>query len=587
MKNTKGFIIIKHSILRDISDQECIDALNPEELKLSRKFINVQPASVRLSETKEANYRQIASEQSQIFNHVVLPLIKENIDYEVLYFGLAPIPLAIDLGSKFSNLYPVSIYQYHHTENIWYQDTEVKSISNFAIESINLPTKITKGVENVVLRVSTSLIIDPEDTNAVFDNAFEVDIKLEETHRDAFSTSEDFNKFILEVDKALNSLTQNFSKVKEIHLFAAIPAGLAFAIGNLLNPTIHPKLQTYNFNSKDFPKYKKGLLIGENYEDETLILTNEDIEKCNNLRAIGNELLASNIRTFLLNQKDNTNSKLSWYENINKNAKWKAVNKSDFWLDLPSIFQTSLILDEINLVETTGFEGFTYRENKWLIDNNFFYALEKRLKSEDKIKQALRLFLFHEALHYKKHKLTTFTVEGIGNFPKVLEITDYQADVYAILNNYQFEMHYNSAHLKPKEYFLNSIDTAMETMWSFDDRGKELKEIQVRRVSRYLMWYWQYAAIQAVENESFESIVSILFNKPVIEINGLKMYERNNRIVYDLSEFVGLLEIAIFRNNEVVRDGAASNLKLRDLIQGFKTMNSDIIKSVMKSFYDR
>jgi SMODS-associated and fused to various effectors sensor domain len=582
-----GLIIIKHCILRHISDQECIDALKENDLALPRKFVDIQLSEVTLSETKEPNYPMIANLQGRKFKEEILPLIQKNKGYKILYFGLAPIPLAIDLGSKFFNLYPVDIYQYHHKEQIWYQEIGASEDYKFDISTNNIPDKIIKGVENIILRVNASFRIDPEDTAVILGNAYDVEIGLNETNKDAFPSVEQFKKFVSAIENTLDRLAENFPKVKEIHLFAAIPTGIAFAVGNLMNPNIHQKIQTYNFKANDIPKYKKGLLIGESYGTQSLNLSAEEIAQCDSLRKMANTLLTGKMKTFLTIQEKNRVNSLWWCETKKVNKEKKNGSNYAFWNELPYIFETSLIKDNISLVEKIGFEGFTYRNNTWLLDDGFFHALHTRLNSNIKIEQAFRLFLFHEALHYKKHKLTTHTVEGIGNFPKVLEMTDYQADVYAILNNYKYEKHFDSTNPKEKELFLNSIDTALETMWSFDDQGVELREIQVRRVNRYLMWYWQYAAIDALETDDFDSIVAVLFEKPVIEINGLKIFERNNRVFYNLAEFQGLLEIAIFYKNEVTRDGATSNLKLRDLVQGLKTMNGATIKSVLKSFYDR
>lgn len=71
-------------------------------------------------------------------------------------------------------------------------------------------------------------------------------------------------------------------------------------------------------------------------------------------------------------------------------------------------------------------------------------------------------------------------------------------------------------------------------MWAFDDRGK-VEEIQIKRVSRYLIWYWQYVLIERYGNTRDE-IITILEEKPLIEINGLKTKELNNRFFYDLNK---------------------------------------------------
>jgi len=137
-----------------------------------------------------------------------------------------------------------------------------------------------------------------------------------------------------------------------------------------------------------------------------------------------------------------------------------------------------------------------------------------------------------------------------------------------------------------KQFFLDSIDVATETMWAFDDNGVNLEEIQIRRVNRYLMWYWQYVMIEKFGTDLNE-IIKVLEDKPVIEINGLKTKGLNNRFYFDLNNKNSPhLEIAIFKNNEVYRHGSASNLPIESLVEGFKKMNGDLIKEVLRGFRD-
>jgi hypothetical protein len=82
-------------------------------------------------------------------------------------------------------------------------------------------------------------------------------------------------------------------------------------------------------------------------------------------------------------------------------------------------------------------------------------------------------------------------------------------------------------------------------------------------------------------------IIKILEDKPVIEMNGLKTKESNNRFLYDLNnKNSSHLEIAVFKNNEVQRHGSASNLPIESLVEGFKKMNGELIKEVLRGFRD-
>ncbi len=103
-----------------------------------------------------------------------------------------------------------------------------------------------------------------------------------------------------------------------------------------------------------------------------------------------------------------------------------------------------------------------------------------------------------------------------------------------------------------KEFFCNAIDTAVETMWSFVDTGNELNSIQIRSMNRFLNWYWQWVLIEDLTGKgSLDNIVSILFDKPVIEFAGASMELRAHRTFYKLNNRqASILQLAAFANNK-------------------------------------
>jgi len=258
-----------------------------------------------------------------------------------------------------------------------------------------------------------------------------------------------------------------------------------------------------------------------------------------------------------------------------------------FWIDLPALHETTLKDDYFEFDADVVNNGFYWRLNKWFVDDNFFISLSNRLNNIDDILKAVRLFLFHEAVHYKKHKLTNLTSVNIGSFPKVLETADYQADVYAIMNEYGYQLKMKGEIQNTKQFFMDTIRVATETMWSFDDVGLPLEEIQIRRLNRYMIWYWIYSRVEQ-EGNTLDEIVSIFEEKPVIELNGLKTKEENNRFFFELERRKDQpLELAIFYKNQLIRDGSASNLPLEGLVKGIKEMNGDAVLDVMRSFLSR
>ncbi|MGN8067807.1 SAVED domain-containing protein [Mucilaginibacter sp. 22184] len=127
MSNTpKGLIIIKHNFFQPITNEECIAALPEDWKSLDRQFISVAPAVLRLENLYDTDQVQIAMNQRKLFFDSIEPKLRSNAGHKVLYFGLAPIPLAIDLGYQFHNFRDIEVFQLHHVEKIWYQTNNLR-----------------------------------------------------------------------------------------------------------------------------------------------------------------------------------------------------------------------------------------------------------------------------------------------------------------------------------------------------------------------------------------------------------------------------------------------------------------------------
>lgn len=261
------------------------------------------------------------------------------------------------------------------------------------------------------------------------------------------------------------------------------------------------------------------------------------------------------------------------------------------WDKIIDINATSLKEDAIDLTQTNIEAGFEYIEKTglWILDDGFLSGLKKRLDKNFNadLMQARRLFFFHEALHYSKsgHRLVREIATGIGQFPKVIEEADYQADAWALLNEYRYCCLHEPQKVRSglKEFFCNAIDTAVETMWSFVDTGTNLNTIQIRSMNRFLNWYWQCVCIEDLDgNGTLEEIVCILFNKPVIEFAGAPMELRAHRTYFKLnSKNQASYQLAAFVKNKVHRFAPAA---IRDIVEGFRNLKGKMIKDGLKSF---
>ncbi len=593
MKKDKVIVIIAHYGLdRKITEQECLDALEAEDSGKTI-FIDFEAGNAKLSELYELSFDNLALSQQRKFVEILKPALDNNPVAEIAYFGLTPIPISFHLGYLVGNTHQYTIYQLHHKLNKWFKESEKPTPKyKFAIKPLLLPVEIQKGKGDVTIRIATSFDIDRQSTYEVVPNPEnEFDISLETPDVDSLYNQDNIQAVVRSFQEVLNSYANKLSDREKIHLFIASSSGLPFSLGTRVNPNIYPYLQTYQFSRNETPKYKEAILVTKEV-DSRVVLSESDRAAAKVIRDSWQEQLEEKLKPFIQTIAGKKSD--NWLQMVcATDEEYQLVSKHlrHPWSFVTDINKTNLKHDKIDIDTTDVEDGFEYIEksNTWLLDDGFLYGVSKRLntKPDTDIMQAARLFFFHEALHYSKegHRLTKEVANGIGQFPKVIEEADYQADVWGLLTEYKYCSMYEPKRLKSglKAFFCDAIETAVETMWSFVDTGSELNIIQVRSMNRFLNWYWQCVLIENIGGPgTLEDIITILLDKPVIEFAGAQMELRGYRTYYKLNaKRSSNYQLAAFARNKVYR--FAPNL-IQDITEGFKNLDGEKIKSGLKSF---
>ena len=582
-------IIIAHSGLdRKITKEECEKAL-PDGSPSNQIFIDFDICASKLADLYDLPYEQLALEQQRRFKSELEPHLLKYPDATIAYFGLVAIPLSVHLGYLCGNTNKYQLYQSHHGTNEWYLETKADDNYNFEISDLDLPVKVEKGIGDVFIRISTSYRIEPQHTYEVLTNPTnEFDISLSSPNPDGITSAENMKKVMDGFQKVLSGYANYLPDRDKIHLFCSSTTAVAFGIGTLINPNVFPYIQTYKYNREESPKYREAILITKR-SDDAIAYSDEDRKKASELRAAWNEQLKTGIKSFI---STNENVYSDWFDHITqKNDDLKAMSDG-LWEKLPELSHTSLKNDTIDFDATDVNDGFSYdgKELLWKIDDGMFVSLQKRISKIPgaDILQAGRLFLFHEGLHFcpSGHNLIGLTAEGIGQFPKVIEEADYQADVYALLYDYKYSQVQDSDLVNGnlKKFFSRAIETATETMWSFVDNDTELTEIQIRSMNRFLNWYWQAVRIESLDGTgSLSEIIEILFDKPIIEVAGPPPFILNERrVAIKLNNAATQrFELAIFYKNKIIR---TSPTGIKSIIDGFRELDGEKIKIGLKSF---
>jgi|GEM_PF-1206548 len=596
----KGFIVIQHSILTEISEEECEKVISAnyykKDLSLYFEYLKIRPVSDGISHKNitEINWKEAAALQERIVENQLKPLLQKFPDHEVIYFGAAPIPLAIHLGYLMEDWRRVNVFLRHHKEvesQKWYQKLNIDNIKNPGIITKGIPSESYNINDDVIVKVQVSYAINEDEVkkSITSDVVKTIDISLEELTLDLNSVErckEISDKF----ESAIKAIVDYLPNTDTIHLILTIPVGMAFLFGRKIRSNINRPVQTYQYNrNADFP-YDPVLTINQSYIVFNP-LTEKEVENANSIRKTFKKNSWQNLQSLIENNagQANRNPDDNWLDFVLGKNTPKGDLGTRYWKNLQKLNDTALSGREFNLNE--DIEGYDYcdKNRSWGIGNRMLNDLHKRLTNIEDVERAIRLILIHEGLHYYQHNLSLDTVEGIGRFPKIIEDVDYQSDVYAILYEYSYSKLFRTPDVSVNnlgDFFAKTIDIAIAALWSFNDPGVNMKEIQVRRINRFLIWYWQYLALSDSRVKSIEDVIRILATKPVIEIKGLLLKTEGERVECQLERYEeSNLELAIFTNNKIHRFGNTGFLRLADLINGFRDRDHERIKTVLQGFY--
>lgn len=376
------------------------------------------------------------------------------------------------------------------------------------------------------------------------------------------------------------------------------------------------------FDANQMLEYKKGMKVYTARELRAMLnpatipatgkqLTNRLIESLSGDVEKTNERLKQ-IRQFLA-EAWNAEKEGMWYCNLfpEINEEVRKIFGSRYWR-----FQNKPMCNFLNLTDTHS--GLIAKEvtkvqdiivfddaaKKWQIDFSFFEEVSNRFESvgngeyKERLMIAGCLYVFHESLH-KVHNLDNNNVQGIGNFPRIVEEADYQADAIAILIEIAFFIKHagglqavSSKQLGEK--LCETIRVAIETTFSFNPVGDTMKRIQVRRVNRYLIWFWQYFRILSLmksEKPSEELLIKVLsfFSvKPNVEITGpaIVSSQSYDRTYYELDDIRHRELLAVMReDNEIIRLAPTSDLLFQSLYNGIRESDFEKVLSFLTKLF--
>ncbi len=584
-----GYIIIKHQVFREISDDEVLEFLPNEDGVPRYKIFDIRKEIINMEAIHILNNQEYRIYQKNVFENEIRPYLADHPEYKVLYFGTATIPLALHLGYCFGAWRDVDVYLLSRERNKWELETDTGSTIEF---DTNYVKEEFAGPIDVIFKVEATYLMQNDDLKQAVDIPHKImELKLKSIGKDVFVNQEQMKQFAYQFSLGIDAVANYLPNTDRIHLFPTVPVGIAFLMGAKINPLVTKPIVTYQFNTNSVPKYEQILILQENTDIEVNIEA-ADSKKIADIKNELKEQLENKIGPLVKQKQEDkkryNDPQISWIKAVLPPENDYSEIECRYWKGIPGITETILDSSKLTVAVDKAGDGFYISENnEWQINDRFIFNIQNRLKENGAVLRALRLFVFHESIHIFQ-KLTNYTAQNVGRFPRVLEEADYIADVWAMIHEFYYSKTYNSSEtINVKEFFMSMIDIALNTMLAFDDLDSNSEEMQMRRVNRYLIWYWNYLQIEDRSCDSLSDIINILANKPIIEIRGLDIRAQSQRTIFKLTNYaVADLELAyIDPTGRILRASNAGGLNIDEIVKGFKERNGQRILRQLKSWY--
>ncbi|WNG16855.1 SAVED domain-containing protein [Cystobacter fuscus] len=588
----KGLILLSQPEQLRIAPEQMVEALPESWRQLHHRDVELDLAEVSREALQTQDWSTAQRTLEERFRREFVPLREKFPGYAVVYFGSAPIPLTVLVGFLLETWQRVVIIPHHHTQRRWaWVEEPGKPPARLIPPALPLERDRTPG--EAVIRVSTSHRVDPQMTRAIVPDALlEIDLALEHPSEDAFTRLEEMEAVAGAFRELLNDLGNRFQGIHRIHLFASVQPGMALLLGAQISKTMHPPVQTYQYmrHAQVGPYHVPAVEVNRAPRAQPRPLTPEEQERA----ARDREKLERDLeRMQALAERWKPPTTDDWLEGLFPSAR-KRLEFCAPWRHLPTLYGTPLLKTRVDVDTRSVEDSFRLAPplNVWRIDDHWLERLASRLPDEAERASALRMLVLHELAHRGTQTLTRTSSQEIGRFPRVLEEIDFQADVWAMLHEYELTRTETPRQVEnAPRFFLSLVHRATECMWAFNE-GPPLRDLQVRRLNRYLIWYWMSLLLERLDMRShggtLDAVLSVLAQRPSLELAGPSLRTQGERIFFDLDpKRMMTPELAVYHEGKLHRHGPRPGFSIDALLDGVRERDGAKILDSLRGAFEQ
>ena len=267
------YIVLKHDVLEPliITDDDVHGAMKKrlgEADPACIRSMHAAPLRSSRSAAHAIDFVRAQRAQSRFVEKELLPLQRAHPQAQVVYMGMAPIPLTLHLGFLVGEMTPPLVFQRPPRADSVPPGRD-SPIRELKLHTEGMPAAPIMSPGEAIVRVSASAHITPAQTQGfVQEPLAEIDITIGEPHPYALTSEQDLEAVAGAFRSTLALLGQQLPNLERIHLFVAAQPGLTFRLGTVISPTMSTPVQTYEYFRSARVHYVPALTLSAAVENE-------------------------------------------------------------------------------------------------------------------------------------------------------------------------------------------------------------------------------------------------------------------------------------------------------------------------------
>ena len=224
-----------------ISFQECATAVLPNRYSQDRRGVEIAIKGTAETDGDDKYWPTEIAALKTAFEREVHPRIKDGSVKHLSVFGLAPIPLLVELGRQLGDINNVDVFQRHREpEPSWKWP-----VSQTTVDYELIPPKSFDGRAVLKLEISANF----SDDRVVKNLGEEVSIwrlRAQNANLDIIKNRRDLSNFRNHIRGIFDNIKARHGENSEIDIFPAVPVSIAIEIGRCWMPKADLPLNIYD-----------------------------------------------------------------------------------------------------------------------------------------------------------------------------------------------------------------------------------------------------------------------------------------------------------------------------------------------------